>query len=467
MSDRWVSHLECRIRRWCGRGGLGTAWVVAVSGGGDSVGLLRALHGLADRVGLRLSVAHLDHGARGLAAQADAAFVAELSASLGLPIDLGQWQPSRSGHFESDARRARYAWLSEIARKRGASVVAVGHTRDDQAETILHRIIRGTGIRGLAGMPSKRVLAADPKVMLVRPLLDVSRQQVRDYLAALGQSFREDQSNADLARTRARIRHDLLPKLEAEYNPRVASALVRLGGLAAALQRSLDSDVEEMKQAVVITRVPHCVVLKQGFLGSVPRHLRAEVLRKIWRDLGWPEAGMTARRWLRLARLAEKEEVPRTMIGAHVEAATERFFLVLRCAQTGEPVSESPAPPGAIELTIPGAASIPWASGRITTALDSHAPHDELIDLNGLSGRLFIRSPAPGDRFEPLGMEGKSTPLADFLRGRRIPRGHRARQPLLCDQRGIIWVVGQRIADRVKITERTERAVALRWIQEA
>ncbi len=183
MSDRWVKSLERRIRRWSGEVGLGTTWVVAVSGGGDSAGLLRVLHELADRLDLRLSVAHLDHGARGPAARADAAFVAGLAASLGLAIDLGQWQPARSGHFESDARSARYAWLTEIARARGASVVAVGHTRDDQAETILHRIIRGTGVRGLAGMPRKRVLARDPTVTLVRPLLGVSRQAIRDYLA--------------------------------------------------------------------------------------------------------------------------------------------------------------------------------------------------------------------------------------------------------------------------------------------
>jgi tRNA(Ile)-lysidine synthase len=446
---------------------LGPAWVVAVSGGGDSVGLLRVLHELAKRVDLRLSVAHLDHGARGAAARADAAFVAELSASLGLPVDFGEWQPARAGHFESDARRARYTWLTEIAQARAGSVVAVGHTRDDQAETILHRIIRGTGIRGVAGMPQKRVLALDPKVTLVRPLLGVSRQAIRDYLASLGQSFREDQSNVDLTRTRARIRHDLLPKLEAEYNPRVASALVRLGGLAAALQRSLDSDVAELKPAVIITSAAHAVVLKQGYLGSLPRQLRAEVLRGVWRDMGWPEAGMTARRWRRLARLAERDEVPRVMIGADVVAATEKkYFLVLRRVPAHSPVSASPVTPGAIELTVPGAASIPWAHGRVTATLDSEAPRDESIDLDAVAGRLLIRSPEPGDRFEPLGMGGKTTPLADFLRGRRIPRGRRARQPLVCDERGIIWVVGQRIADRVKITPQTKRTVDLRWIQE-
>ena len=122
------------------------------------MGLLRVLCQVAEPLGLTLSVAHLDHGVRGEAARADAAFVAELAESLGLPLDLGQWQPGRAGHFESDARRARYDWLAQVARARGAGVVAVGHTRDDQAETILHRILRGTGPRGLVGHPG----AANP-----------------------------------------------------------------------------------------------------------------------------------------------------------------------------------------------------------------------------------------------------------------------------------------------------------------
>ncbi len=229
----WIDRIGRRLARWRSRGLHGT-WVVAVSGGGDSVGLLRVLHQLAPTAGLRVSVTHLDHGVRGEAARADATFVAELAASLGLPFDLGHWEPARAGHFEADAHRARYDWFARVARSREAGVVAVGHTRDDQAETILHRILRGTGPLGLAGIPARRLLVTDSEVHLVRPLLEVSRGEIRDYLRGLGQPCREDASNADLTRTRARIRHDLLPRLAAEYNPKVAEALVRLGKLAAA-----------------------------------------------------------------------------------------------------------------------------------------------------------------------------------------------------------------------------------------
>ena len=289
-----IAQIERRVRRWLERG-LDATWVVAVSGGGDSVGLLRLLHQLAPKTGLRLSVAHLDHGTRGEASRADAEFVVELASSLGLPFDLGHWRPVRANHFESDARRARYDWLIEVARARDAGVVALGHTSDDQVETILHRILRGTGVRGLAGIPRRRILATDPEIALVRPLLSASRVEIRAYLADIGQTCREDETNTDLSHTRARIRHDLLPKLAADYNPRMSEALVRLGEHAAASLRAIEADAREIERAATINASPDCLVLKHGFLGSVPSFLRAEVLRRLWRKAGWPEKSMTAR----------------------------------------------------------------------------------------------------------------------------------------------------------------------------
>ena len=269
-SEPWIDRVERRVARWC-KHGLGKAWVLAVSGGGDSVGLLRVLHELSGPLGLRLSVGHLDHGVRGDEARADAAFVAALAGSLGLPFVLGTWRPTRSGHFEADARRARYQWLTEVARVHGASVIAVGHTSDDQAETILHRIIRGTGLRGLAGIPSRRVLSSSPRLTLVRPLLGVSRHEVRAYLEALRQPFRDDASNADLSRTRARIRHDLLPKLAAEYNPGVSLALARLGSLAASFDRALEADLRELEKSVVLTRRATAWCSNTAICGRCPR----------------------------------------------------------------------------------------------------------------------------------------------------------------------------------------------------
>jgi tRNA(Ile)-lysidine synthase len=463
MTKSWIDQVERRVSRWVSRG-LGGSWLVAVSGGGDSVGLLRVLHSLAARTDLSLSVAHLDHGVRGEASRADAEFVAELARSLGLPFDLGQWRPTRAKHFEADARRARYAWLTEIARSRQATTVAVGHNRDDQAETILHRIVRGTAPSGLAGIPSTRRLATDPRVTLVRPLLAASRDEIRHYLADLGQSFREDQSNTDLTRTRARIRHDLLPKLASEYNPKVAEALVRLGSLTASFLTAIEADLRKLVRASVITNTPATVVLKHPYLNSIPSFLRAEVLRRVWRSAGWPEAGMSAKRWRRLAALAQNRDIAPVEIGEHVTISTDRFFLVLRRSPPSVTASSGPSGEKPIVLESPGLVLVPWASCRIEARMDlpPNVPDTELIDFDQVHFPLHVRAPAPADRFEPLGMGGSTTPLADFFRGRHIPRNQRARTPLICDQLGIIWVAGHRIADRVKRTEQTRRTVGLR-----
>jgi tRNA(Ile)-lysidine synthase len=460
----WIDLISRQIMRWRARG-LGGTWLVAVSGGGDSVGLLRVLHRLAPTAGLRLSVAHLDHGVRGEASRADAAFVAELSASLGLPFDLGRWRPTRSGHFESEARRARYDWLTGIARDRNANAVAVGHTRDDQAETILHRIVRGTGPRGLAGIPPQRVLASAPRITLVRPLLTAYCHEIRAYLEELGQPCREDESNADLGRTRARIRHDLLPKLAGEYNPKVVEALVRLAELTAASQHAIEAHAREIEEAAIITFNENCVVLKHAFLRSVPASLRAEVFRRIWRRAGWPESNMSASRWRRLSSLVRAREVPRVEIGAGVTMATESFFLILRHSRPFMAALPGTSPAEPIALDVPGSAYVPWAGGRVEAACLAEESHDESVDFDEARPPLIIRASLPGDRFEPLGMGGKGMPLADFFRGRRVPHDCRASLPLVCDQKGIIWVVGHRIADRVKVTERTRNRLGLRWVK--
>jgi tRNA(Ile)-lysidine synthase len=400
---------------------------------------------------------------RGEEARADADFVAGLAEALGLPLDRGQWQPDRPSHFEADARRARYAWLAEVARRRGATAVAVGHTRDDQAETILHRIVRGTGLRGLAGIPPRRPLAEG--LMLVRPLLKIGRDEIRAYLAALGQSYRDDASNADITRTRARIRHDLLPRLASEYNPRVAEALVRLGAVAGALEHGLETTLADRERAVMVSANPDRVIVKHPVFLSSPRFLHAEILRRLWCRVGWPEAGMSARRWQRLAALARRNKV-RASVGSGVEIVTDELFVVLSRAQTAPAPAPRPAPPppgSPVPLELPGEASLSWAGGRVVATLDPAAPRDETLDLDTLALPLSVRKPVAGDRFEPLGMKGHSMPLNDFFRGRRVRFRQRERVALVCDQRGIVWVVSHRIADRVRRTSATQRTIGLRF----
>ena len=446
-----TEHVERRVRRWLASG-LGSSWIVAVSGGSDSVGLLRILLAVAPTLGLTLSVAHLNHGARGLDSDLDAAFVADLAGTFGIPFDLGHWKATRPGHFESDARAARHAFLVETARTRGASVVALGHTRDDQAETVLHRIVRGTGIHGLAGIPALRV--HDIGITLVRPVLNVSRKAIRNELNRLAQTFCDDTSNADTSRTRARLRHDLLPRIAADYNPKITKALVRLSRLAAGSARAVERHLSEIERAAAL---PGDAVFLRAPLSAAPLFLRAEVIRRAWRRSGWPEAGMDANRWNRIARLVACEKPGRHDVGGGVIAVSDGHVFQL---QITNDVIDTFSGYQNVDISIPG--EVYWRGDRIVLTLDPDAPRDETIDLDRVSPPLLIRSPVAGDRFEPLGMDGNGTPLKDFLRGRRIPLSARASTPLLCDRLGIIWVIGHRICDRVKVGPATVRRAGLR-----
>jgi tRNA(Ile)-lysidine synthase len=445
------------VRRWL-KSGLGTRWVVAVSGGSDSVGLLCALREIREKLGLSLSVAHLDHGVRGEASRADAAFVEGLARRLDLPFDLGHWAPTRPGHFEADARAARLAWLREVAAKREAAAVALGHTRDDQAETILHRIVRGTGIHGLAGMPARRALG--DKVTLVRPLLSSSRDEIQKYLNSIHQEFREDATNLDFSHTRARLRHDLLPKLAAEYNPKVADALNRLGRQATGSSRVSRRTIEQI--TCVAGSDENRLLFSRKRLMMFPPFLRAEVIRLAWRKAGWPEGAMSEARWRRLARRARSSRSGPWDVGGGIVASTDgNIFSLWRVAESLQ--TERFIPPEPLPLSIPGVAI--WLDGRLVVTLDAEAPRDELVDVDCVCPPLSVRAPRPGDRFAPLGMDGHEMPLNDFFRGRHVSQGDRAKTPLLCDGLGILWVVGHRIAERARVTDATTRIAGLSWMK--
>ncbi|MEX2317026.1 MAG: tRNA lysidine(34) synthetase TilS [Pirellulales bacterium] len=233
--------------------------VLGVSGGADSVALLRAVLALNGRCGGRgaVRVAHLNHGLRGPAADADQAWLEQLCGQLGVPISVGHANVSglaseQGDGWEAAARTARYSFLQTVAEEVGARFVAVAHTADDQAETVLHRIVRGTGLAGLAGMPVSRPLSAS--VSLVRPLLAARRGEVLEYLAAVGQEYRTDDLNADARFTRNRLRHELLPLLREKLNPEVDSALLRLASQAGEAQRWLVVEAEAF--------VGRCVVIE-------------------------------------------------------------------------------------------------------------------------------------------------------------------------------------------------------------
>ena len=274
--------------------------VLAVSGGADSVALLRALADAPPAGGL--VVAHLNHRLRGPDSDADAAFVAELAPHLPRRVEAIDVRSAASGeNLEGTARRVRYDFLGRVAREVGAGSVATAHTLDDQAETVLHRLIRGAGLRGLRGIAESRELV--PGVRLLRPMLTVSRAEVIAYLRAVGQPWREDSSNRDPAFTRNRIRHELLPLLRT-MNPAIVEALARTAAQADAVYAGIEQVVTALLCSAERPRAGRVVVLDRPALEGVAAHCLRELLHRVWEREGWPRGDMTLELWQRAAEVA-------------------------------------------------------------------------------------------------------------------------------------------------------------------
>jgi len=216
-------------------------------------------------------------------------------------VDVAAPARLESGNLESVARRIRYTWLTDVARQEGVPLVATGHTADDQAETVLHRLLRGTGLRGLRGIAPRREL--EPDIAVIRPMLRVTRAEVLAYLEAEGQPFREDQSNHDMRYTRNRIRHELLPYLTERYNPAVASVLGRLAEGAHEVFEWYEAAATALLADVEHPRAGSVSVLDRSRPAAAPRHLVREVFRCIWSREGWPVGRMDFDAWDRLAGL--------------------------------------------------------------------------------------------------------------------------------------------------------------------
>jgi tRNA(Ile)-lysidine synthase len=277
------------------------AGIVAVSGGPDSVALLHAL--LMESMA-PLVVAHLNHQLRGDESDADEAFVRNLHESLLasgarlLPLRcqrLDVRAAAAGENLESGARRLRYQWLEQVARETGAAWVATGHTADDQAETVLHRLLRGTGLRGLAGIPSQRELAVG--VDLVRPLLKVRRQEVLAFLEEMGQPFCLDSTNEDRRFTRSRLRHNLLPLLSAQFNPAVVDVLCRLAEQAGESHAFVENHAKALLSTAELPRAGSMVVLDAHRIAVAEPLLAREALRLVWEREGLPLSEMGFETW--------------------------------------------------------------------------------------------------------------------------------------------------------------------------
>jgi tRNA(Ile)-lysidine synthase len=434
--------------------------LVALSGGPDSVALLHLLRELEARGELIVAgVAHLNHGLRGAAADADERFCRELAAELGLAAEIGRENVgaiARAGHrsIEDAARAARYAFLEAAADRLKADAIAVGHSLDDQAETFLLRLLRGAGPRGLAGIRPRAG-------RVIRPLLEISRQQLRDYATERRLAFREDETNADVTIPRNRIRHDLIPILT-RFSPAVVEVLAREAEIARQDEDFLSRAAIDLASTVVLVTKRGIEVDAAGVRAMHPALASRVVRGALDRAAPGQFIGHDhIRAVLALAVAAEGASV--SVPGTTVRREGQRLVFAGSDAASIEPFANSFHVP----LSIPGEVALPgWTvsahagGGKDAVEFSSAAV---AVKGAGLKLPLAVRNRRPGDRFRPLGMGGRRRKLQDFLVDRKVSRIERDTLPLVVDSDDrIVWVVGLSVAEDFRVTAPSQGVIFLK-----
>lgn len=440
--------------------------VVAVSGGPDSVCLLSVLHALAGDFNLSLHVAHLDHMFRGGESAAEARFVAELAKRFGLPYTVEKFDvPAYCGEkglpAQAGAREVRYGFLSRLAGTGTSSRIATGHTASDQAETVLLRLIRGAGLSGLSGIPVKRG-------NIIRPLLEVSRDEVLEYLGANGLEYVSDSSNEKPLYSRNRIRMNVLPVLQ-QFNGSIVQTLAAEAALIRDEDEFIDSCARKSAAALFEQRAGAVYVKREPF-GALEQALKRRVLRLAAEAAG---ADLTllslvqideALAFLSQAQTGRTMQLPGLL---EIEREYDRFIVRLQTAT--QPYSHS--------LAVPGVTRIPGLNLEVETVLRERLPGgpeatedcveenylwQALFDYDKISAGIKLRNRLPGDWFCPAGMGGKSKKLQDFFVDAKVPRSRRDMVPVLSAGDDILAVAGLRMDQRFQPQRDTKKVLILR-----
>jgi tRNA(Ile)-lysidine synthase len=453
------------------------AVVVGVSGGPDSMAMLHMLVALNNTAGwkLRLHVAHLNHQLRAGEAEKDAAFVQAATDSLCLPSTIesraiASMAEEESAGIEEIGRRERYAFLERVCLQTDSKIAAVGHHADDNAETILQRVLRGTGLRGLAGIPRSRPASPNSSVRIIRPLLRMTRKALKTYLANEGIAYREDRTNASNEPMRNRIRNAILPELENQVNPQVRDALTRLGEQAQWLEEYLRETVQRTFETLIISRTDQELTLNADALARKSRIVQTELVRLAYRSFGLGEQNLSFSHLISaLDLVADTGSGRQTQLPGGM-TITKRYHQLAFSLPSDEPREEIAAE---IAVHLPGQTLLPVRrleiGCEIMDVTEADIPRlrrsaremEEYVDLDAVHPPLVVRTRRPGDRFFPLGAPG-SKKLSDFLIDAKVDPQARQRVAVLCDHLGPVWVIGHRIDERVKLTALSRRVLHLR-----
>lgn len=451
--------------------------LVGVSGGADSLALMDGLH----RLGYPMAVAHLDHALRAESA-ADADFVRQKAAELGVPfvserVNVRQVAEKENLSLEEAARNVRYRFLFKEAHLANAQAVAVAHHADDQVETVLMHFLRGAALSGLSGMAYRRVLPVwDAEIPLVRPLLDIWREDIEAYVREIGWQPREDLSNADTTYFRNHLRHDLIPEL-VKVNSQFKDVILRMADILGEEDRFLMSLAKGAWESCCLENRDGRVILDLGAFVGLNKALQRRVLRRAvsllrpdLRDIGYEvvERGLdfavdpSESRQIDLA-----SKVNLVVLGDRL--VVKNWFAPL--PEDGLPVMPEPEFEARLMLgesvLLKNGWTLSLSSREIDlehdqTEMEGLSPNEAWLDAKALVLPLVLRGKREAERWQPLGMEGHSQKLSDFFTNEKIPNHLRSRWPLVCTDWGVAWVVGLRPAEPYKVSSSTRRILHLK-----
>lgn len=435
----------------------GDSVLVALSGGPDSVAMMHLLTRLRRSMKLTLHAVYINHQIRPRAAKKEERFCQQLCDDLKVPLtvvheDVPAFAKKEKLGLEEAAREIRYATFDRLATENGFDRVALGHHADDQVETILFRLFRGTGPSGLIGMPARRG-------KIIRPLLDLTRVEIMMYLTKNSLDWCEDTSNKSLKFKRNYIRHRLLPALRRELNPQVGKAILSLADTLGAEEEYLDSVVERaFRKCLTISpggKFTLALKIYRGYATWLRRRLLRRCLKATWLSEPAPAKEVVERLDQLAFKASGSVSLPRQT------QATVYGTDLLIYARRKQSVGEVFEPGKRLNLS--------WPEVRFTSRVITRGHAKPVkkarsmrvwLDWDKLAQPMEVRSIRPGDRFRPLGMKGHKK-VSDYLTDRKLPRTLRDEVLLLCDRQGPIWLVGYEIDERVKIDNRTKRVLTV------
>ena len=450
--------LLSNVRKSTVRHGLlekGDKVLVACSGGADSTALLLALLELSGEYDLRIAVAHFNHRLR-RASDQDERFVIRLARKLGLPVyvkreDIRAWALKHGQNIEEAGRERRYRFLRDTASRVGARKIATGHTLTDQAETVLMRLLRGTGPRGLEG------IAPCVDNLIIRPLIDIERREVEAYLRSSETPHREDESNRNLDYLRNRVRRRLIPYLEKSFDPKIVRHLGKLAEISRE-EEKVWAELCGAEEERSIIRRKGTVFLDARRLSALPPGSGRRLVRAFLAAVKGDLRRFTFRDVEAVRLLAEQKEAA---LPGNLFLSRERGLISVKEKTKPAPRFEHKWD-GKKRLAIP-ALRLSFV-GRIKKGMTKLPSYDDrrraLVDAGKINFPLLVRNCREGDRYRPLGSPGRKK-LAEIMRSKGIPPGERGRHPVFISGEEIIWVSGLPIADDHRVTPATRRVLVI------